>query len=375
MGSSCRVCTLRFGVLALALTVTRLPAEEAPAADVDWHTGAALQLALRSSVGLTWSETELRPALLQLSRVQRVAMFLDRRVDPNQLVAYQAAEAPLDDVLRRLATRLSLGVARLGPVLYLGPAETAAVLEVVAEQRRVEAGRLPAAARKRYLAVQPLRWEALSEPRRLLEDLASSSQIEVAGLDGIPHDLWPGVSLPPLTLVERLSLVLAGFELTFRFEDDGRRIRLEPLDHDMLVERAYRHSLDKTELQQLLEQLPDSRVRLLRGQIVFRGTAAEHQRLQRLLRTDEPAEAAGGVDPNTVYTLTITNQPVGAVIRTLEQRGLEFQIESSLVEMLYTRVSFEVREATLDRLLAAALEPAGLTFSRRGSHVTIRRDE
>jgi hypothetical protein len=362
-------------VLALALAVTRLPAEEAPAAEVDWHTGAALQRALRSSVGLTWSETELRPALLQLSRVQRVAMFLDRRVDPNQLVAYQAAEAPLDDVLRRLATRLNLGVARLGPVLYLGPATTATVLDVAAEQRRAEASRLPAAARKRYLAVQPLRWEALSEPRQLLEDLARSSQIEIAGLDGIPHDLWPGVSLPPLTLVERLSLVLAGFEQTFRFEDDGRRICLEPLDHDMLVERAYRHSLDKTELQQLVQQLPDSRVRLLRGQIVFRGTAAEHQRLQRLLRTDEPAEAAGGIDPNTVYTLTINNQPVGAVIRTLEQRGLEFQIDPSLVEILYTRVSFEVREATLDRLLAAALEPAGLTFSRQGSHVTIRRGE
>ncbi len=209
---------------------------------------------------------------------------------------------------------------------------------------------------------------------KILDELTRPQQIEVDDVDQIPHDLWPEVDLPPMMLADRLSLVLAGFDLTFRCEDGGRRIHLEPLSHQILVERTYRHSLDAAELKRLLEQLSDSSVRVLRGRLVLRGTPEAHRRLQQLLQPDAPPPEAG-VDPNTVYTLTITNQPVGAVIKTLEQRGLKFHIDASLLQQLYTRVSFQVQEAPLDKLLDEALKPAGLTFERKGGEITIRKGE
>jgi hypothetical protein len=262
----------------------------------------------------------------------------------------------------------------LGSVVYIGPPETAAVLAATAELRRTEAKGLSAAARTRYLAMAAMRWDMLAEPRKIVDELTRPHQIEVADVDQVPHDLWPEVDLPSMMLADRLSLVLAGFDLTYRFEDGGRRIHLEPLSHQIQVERTYSHSLGASELKRLIEQFSDSSVRVLRGRLVLRGTPEAHRRMQQLLQTDEPPPETG-VDPNTVYTLTITNQPVGAVIKTLEQRGLKFHIDPSLVQQLYTRVSFQVTEASLDKLLDEALTPAGLTFERRGGEITIRKGD
>jgi hypothetical protein len=345
------------------------------AAETNWYTGAAFQRALQHPVGLTWSETELRPALMQLSRVQRVAIFLDRRVDPHQLVEFRSGEAPLREVLRRLAASLDLGTTELGSVLYMGPPDTAAVLDATADLRLTEAKGLSVAARERYLAMEATYWPQLAEPRELLQALTSRQQIEVVGLDAVPHDLWPEVDLPPMTLIHRVTLILAGFDLTFHLEAGGREMHLENLSHDILVERTYRHSLSSPELKKLAEQFADSSIQFARGRIVLRGAPEAHRRMLSLLDTEPAPTATTGFDPNTVYTLTITNQPVGAVIKTLQQRGLKFNIAPSMTERLYMRVSFRVREAPLDKLLAATLTPAGLTFERQGNVITLRKGE
>ncbi len=166
MSSNCRACTLQFGLLAVLVATLLSSGQRLAAAEVKWHTGTAFQRALRHTVGLTWSETPLRPALMQLARVQRVAIFLDRRVDPDQLVEFRTGEAPLEEVLQRLATSLDVGSTQLGSVVYIGPPETAAVLAATAERRRTEVKGLSSATRTRYLAMAAMQWEMLAEPRR-----------------------------------------------------------------------------------------------------------------------------------------------------------------------------------------------------------------
>ncbi len=373
MSSNYKAYVFQALLLATLVTVWQGRAPRAWATDVDWYTGASLQRALRHTVGLTWSETPLRSSLAQLARVQRVAIFLDRRIDPSQLIEFRSAEAPLEEVLLDLAFHLHADMTRLGSVVYIGPPDTAAVLAATAELRRRDAERLPAAAHDHYLAMASMQWPELAEPRTVMKELTGPGQIEVVGLDSIPHDLWPEVDLPPLALTDRLTLVLAGFDLTFRFEEQGRKLHLEPLPNDMPVERLYPHSLRAAELAKLVEQFSSPGLRTSRGRLVLNGTPAEHRRLQQLLRGHAQPQPNAGVDTNTVYTLTITNQPVGAVIQTLKQRGIQFRIDESLTQHLYTRVSFQVREVTLDALLEAALAPAGLAFERQGQEVVIRK--
>ena len=59
--------------------------------------------------------------MASLSRAQRVAVLIDRRVDPNQKLDLQLSGVPMDAALQQIADRCGLGVSRLGAVVYLGP--------------------------------------------------------------------------------------------------------------------------------------------------------------------------------------------------------------------------------------------------------------
>jgi hypothetical protein len=173
-----------------------------------------------------WGSNPLRKALDSLARSQRVAIFLDRRVDPGQPIDFSVRNETLREVIQRLARSLQLGVSRVGPVVYLGPPETASVLGDIVELRRSEIRRWPTVTSKRLLTVRPVAWHELAEPRELILQLARQSQLEIEGLEHVPHDLWPAVDLPPLDFAEHLSLLLAGFGLTFEVNQTAPRIRL-----------------------------------------------------------------------------------------------------------------------------------------------------
>src|SRR6185369_10390717 len=51
------------------------------------------------------------------------------------------------------------------------------------------------------------------------------------------HDLWPAYDLPPLTLVERLTVVLAGFGQTYQVTDGGQ-VRIIPIPQDTSLATA-----------------------------------------------------------------------------------------------------------------------------------------
>ena len=163
-------------------------------------------------------------------------------------------------------------------------------------------------------------------------------------------------------------------------EGEGRRVRLVPLPVAELVERTYETTLSAAQLDSILAAAPPGAVHVEAGRVALRGTPDEHQRLQELLvgmaggqhsgsgRTRAPDRTAG----KTVLTLQVTNQPVEAILRALEkQAGLQVRWDETVAERVRTRVTFDVREATLEELLEAALTPAKLTYRRDGNSLTI----
>ncbi len=168
-------------------------------------------------------------ALTNLAHSQEVAIFLDRRVDPDQAVDLVVESGSLRELLQQLAEQLKLGVGRVGPVVYLGPPPTAAVLGTVTAWKEDQDRPFPAAVRDKLRRTQPLQWPELTTPRELVQRLARDAGLQVEGLEQIPHDLWPEVDLPPLNFAQAMSLILAGFGLTFDYVQDGSAIRLTPL--------------------------------------------------------------------------------------------------------------------------------------------------
>ena len=93
---------------------------------------AALDRALEQPLGITWHARGLRDGLARLSQETGVAIFLDRRIDPDQELTLQKAPTPLETLLGEIAAAAKAQTSRIGAVIYVGPPETVEQLATVA---------------------------------------------------------------------------------------------------------------------------------------------------------------------------------------------------------------------------------------------------
>ena len=353
----------------LALLQLLLPAHShlGAAAEVPWKSAAELDGQLESPVGVRWGSNPLRAALTNLARSQEVAIFLDRRVDPDQPVDLIIADTPLRELLQRLAEQLKLGVGQIGPAIYLGPPATAAVLGTVAALQEEQEERLPSAIRSRLRRTQPLRWSELTTPRDLLQRLAGEAGLQVVGLEQIPHDLWPAVDLPPLTFAQSLSLILAGFELTFDYTSDGSAVQLRPLPAEASITRRIPlRGSPAVVSAEIRRRFPEARFTIEAGSVVVDSTVEVSAAIQRLLEgapSRPKAPAAKVKAEKKRYTLRVQDKSLGAVAAAVaKEAGVELRFDPGAEALRDKLVWLDVKEVTLDQLLRTLLESGGLTY-------------
>jgi hypothetical protein len=302
-------------VASILLAGSGAMAQQPPA----WKTGAAFTRQLHEIVGVTWQDRALREGLDRVSHVYGVTIFLDRRIDPDQHVDFAGRDIPLEELLRQIAAVTHAETALIGSVVYIGPRETAAQLGTIAAMRRQEISRLPNEGKARLLKTEPWKWEDLSQPKDLLRDLARQGGTSVENADVIPHDLWPAVDLPPLAWVDRMTLLLAGFGLTFQIDERGASVRLVSAPN-----------------------VPVAESRQPAGQ---GGRTTKAQKGEKL------------------YSLKVANEPAGNVVRTIAKSvGKELRYDADVLEKLKQRVTFDLKDATLDHLLETTLKPLGLRY-------------
>jgi hypothetical protein len=355
--------------LALALTLLTLAAGRSSAAgvedEVSWLSGSPLQKQLSQPVSVSWAEAPLRPAMLRWSRAQRLAIIIDRRVDPGRLLTLSVENLPLEQACERIARECGLGFCLVGPVAYFGPAEMAAKLRTLVALRKDEAQATPIEARRRLLKSEPWQWDDFAKPRALVEALAQSSGLKLAGSERIPHDLWSGASLPPVSLLDRLALVAAQYDLTFRIDDEGQTLTLVPIPPTVEIQRSYPGGKKPEELMQRWKALvPSAKIELQQGKLLVWARLEDHERLSQPKPAGGARPASGGA---TVYTLKLSEVRLDKLLEELERRlQVEIRLDRPALQKAKIspeqRVSLEVDKATLDELLRAALEPAGLAF-------------
>jgi hypothetical protein len=309
------------------------PAAAAPPKQVVWLTGRQFDEKLGSPVDLLLSGSALRPAISALSRDARVAMILDRRVDPEQQLEIKLTAAALLTVCREIAAARGIGTCCLGPVVYFGPAEAAAKLSGLARLRRDDARRLEQAAARRLLRERPLAWKDFATPREVLTKLSQEGGVEIAALERLPHDLWAAANLPALPWVDRVTLVVIQFDLTFKISPGGRQISLVAAPAEVSQPTA-KHS------------------------------AAPRK---------PPPVAHGKV---VISRLVVQEKPVGAVLEELATRlKFDLRMDRRALEAagiaLDQRVSVKLESPTLDDVLRELLRATPLTYHRRGKTVEI----
>ncbi|MCH7750995.1 MAG: STN domain-containing protein [Planctomycetes bacterium] len=190
-------------------------------------------LLLAQRVTATWQGQQLGTALERLASTRQAPLWLDRRVDPRQTVDVQFTDVPFAQALAKLTEQHSLGVTQLDSVIYVGPRKTARGLATLARRARAALAQAPAAQRQQWLRAAPSSWPRLTQPRALLKELLAQAGIELVDDKLVAHDLWQARELPPMALVDRAVLILAGFDLTCEISPDGKTCRVVPIEYPL----------------------------------------------------------------------------------------------------------------------------------------------
>ena len=294
-------------------------------------SSVVLEQKMQHKVAVTWQDQQLAVALQRLTDAGEIPLWLDRRVDRRQTVTMQFADLPLTEALGKIAEHQSLGFVQLENLVYFAPQQTALELPTLIHQARNQLAKLPTKQKRRWLRKDATTWPRLSEPRTLAESWLREADLQLLGSKTIPHDLWPAQSLPPLALLDRLVLLLAGFDLTCKIAPDGASCEIVPISRP-------------------LKLIPQ-------------------RRAQANLRKKTPRAPS-----HQLFTLRLENQPLGKVIdQFARQLQLEVAWKVEPTEKLRKQlISCDVKNAELDALLQNVLLPAGLQHQREGKRVTIQ---
>ncbi len=351
------------------------------AADVrpKWLTGSDFQQKLALPAAILWTDSPLGEYLLDFGQTQRIAVLLDRRVDPDQKLSLAVREKTVLAVVQAVAVNRNLQASVLRNVVYVGPPGSAARIRTVAELRRQEIAAMGTGPSLKFAKQAPIAWRDLDSPRSLLHELTKRNGLAIVNLDLVPHDLWAAGELPAMSLTERLTLILHQFDLTFQVASDARRVAIRPVPPDVAVVRDYPGgSKSETLAEKWRATRPNCEFRITGNRIHVRGLIEDHEVIEEM-RTSGGKQAAGpranrkpDLPLKQVFTAEVPNQPLGDVLSHFAgQLGLELDIDRASLQnagvTLDRLISFRVEEATMDELFRAVLTPVGCTHERRGN--------
>ncbi len=323
-------------------------------------------------VSALWKGQSLGLVLDRLTTTQGITFWIDRRIDIQQSVDLHVREMALGEVLDVLTKDRSLGWFNLGSVCYIGPRAAAQEIATLLQLAKKPLERMPIAKKKIWTQKEAVSWPRLSEPRLLLSSWLDEKGISLKNPALITHDLWPAKQLPPISLIERVVLLLNGFDLTCQISPDGDQCTVIPIDRPLSITHSYEVDGNASAIiEQMKREAPQLKISQRGKELLASGVWEDHLKLRKLLYRERPSTRDKELElPNSsrqLFSLRLQNQPLGNVVsRITQQVGLDLEWDEPLLisrdgvqDLL---VSCDVQEVELPALLRSLLEPVGIDF-------------
>jgi len=320
---------------------------------------------------VTWENAPLKTSLLRLAEVHNVNIFVDRRVDPSLPLNINLDAPTLRQGMSALAEQLGLQVSLIGDVIYLGPRPSTAKLATLLDINRERMRKMSTERRRAWRKPVPSAWPRLAEPATLASSWSDELSIPIHDLHRIPHDLWAAGELPAMGLLERLTILLAGFDLTVRLESDGSA-RIVKIPAAVSIEKSYSLTDAQADrLGEIRERIGDAAFSVQGRRMKVVATSEQHAAIQQWMRGDTGLNSPA-IQGEKRYTLSVENQPVAGVLKALCQR-MQLQLDLSRLsqDQAAELISLNVKNVTRDALLQETVARAGLRYRMEGRRLVI----
>lgn len=332
-----------------------------------YRSAQEFRTAIQQPLTASWDNVPLRDLLRSLGDTQRVGLWLDRRLDPTTTVKLTLVDQSLTTGLSQIASELEARVIPVGNVLWIAPEPTATWARTTLAQRDAELhGPQSSVPEKRQFALvnrKTIHWPALTSPQEILDQIAQRFDLQIEADAPLRHDLWGPGAIPLATATEALTLILLQYDLDFRWDAQGRSVRLVPFARPPLIERRYRPRGRQTlaELQkQWATQFPELTLRVAQDELLVLGRVEDHEQLDELQRPR--GSATSTTDPPPVvplrrrqFTLRVENVPIRAVMKELEKSGVVFEFSDEEFREagvdLNQRTSLDVKQTGAEEFL------------------------
>ncbi len=311
----------------------------------------------------------LRAVMQQLCQNPRLAWIIDRRMDPDQLLTCEPLEAPLSEFLPKQLKSIQADAVVLGDTIIVGPEAAIRWLRTLAEIQRTELLAQGRDAKLVQALSRPveLHWDDLSQPRILAVEVAGRAKLNLQGVESIPYDLWGSGDLVGLTPGEALTLLAWQYEMQLTWRAGGQPA-LSPLQTPVSVSRLVR--IPEAQLDSVKSQFaelicdPEGKSHRVRGRV------EELETLDVWLK----GGAAPRVKPKPPavdlrkrkFKLKVENAALLDILKRLKAQGIPIEWnEDTLIAAgvdVQFKLQFDLQDASIEELLSALCQPAGLQF-------------
>jgi len=382
-GSVCTAANLALCLITI-IHFTILAAWPASAAEPEkFLTGNEFTRQLNRPLLANLDYSPIRQVLNRFSEERRIAVDLDRRIDPSQLVLVDLQTSYFDEGIRVLATRLSADVVVLADMVFVTTPVTAQTLRTriaLAEKKLEELPKSSFARQVELSRKVPWHWKDVTSPRDLLVEFANRFEVRIENPEAIPYDLWAAGDVPHANFVSGVLLIAAQYDLDFEWHDT-HQIRLVPQAPEPVIEQE--HPLRGRSLSQAMElirnQFPHCQIQAVGERLQVTALVEEQEKIAVLLGNRSPRKPTALVMDTSLanrrFTLRMQSRPFSELLNVLEKQGIQFERNSAQLNSagidLDQRITLELENATIEKLLTDACSPLGLAYQVDGTRIIL----